>query len=217
MATVDPRFLTLLGHELRAPAGVVGGYLALLERDASLTPAQRRAVEGARQAQRVIVDILDDARRLADGATPAAAHGPAVRLAAVTEALAVLASSASIGVTIAEPLPPAAVEGPADVLASALFAVARAVTREHGADVVCSAAVEERHPRAILLRMCPAETAADASADRVDFQALRSGLGLALLVAQARIERLGGTLHDLRRGDARAGVEITLPVHGADV
>lgn len=215
MATVDPRFLTLLGHELRAPAGVVGGYLALLERDPSLTGAQRRAVEGARQAQRVIVEILDDARRLVDAATPAAANAPTVRLPVVTEALAVLASSAGIGVTIAESLPVASVEGPADVLASALFAVARAVTREHGADVVCSAAIDGQHPHEVRLRMCPVAAAVDGVADRADFHALRSGLGLALLVAQARIERLGGTLHDLRCGGARAGIEVTLPLHGA--
>ena len=58
-----PPLLALLGHELRAPAGVVGGYLALLEqgRD-SLTPDQQKALAGARKAQQALVDALDDLR-----------------------------------------------------------------------------------------------------------------------------------------------------------
>ena len=70
--------VSLLGHELRAPAGVIGGYLTLIERALDrLTPEQQQAVAGARRAQHRLVEILDDASRLtvawrAD--TPAPTH-----------------------------------------------------------------------------------------------------------------------------------------------
>ena len=53
------QLLALLGHELRAPAGVVGGYLALLEqgRD-SLTPDQQKALAGARKAQQALAIVI---------------------------------------------------------------------------------------------------------------------------------------------------------------
>ncbi len=57
--------LALIGHELRAPAGVVGGYLALLEHGHdTLTPEQQKALAGARRAQQSLVEALDDLRRL---------------------------------------------------------------------------------------------------------------------------------------------------------
>jgi signal transduction histidine kinase len=57
--------VSLLGHELRAPAGIIGGYLTLIERSQdSLTPDQQQAVAGARRAQHRLVEILDDASRL---------------------------------------------------------------------------------------------------------------------------------------------------------
>lgn len=213
MAPVDPRILTLLGHELRAPAGVVGGYLAMLERDATLTLQQRRAIDGARQAQQVIVEILDDVRRLAESATPSAGHAPAVALSAVAEALAMQASSAGLGITITPPVPMLSLEGPSDALATALFAVARAVTREHGADVTCRMAVDASNAGHVLVQMRPTGADEQAPLQRSSFHDLRTGLGLAILLAQARIERLGGTLHDLHREAERAGVEIRLPVH----
>ena len=59
------QLLSLLGHELRAPAGVIGGYLALIERErARLSPTQQQALDGARRGQQAIVETLDDLRRL---------------------------------------------------------------------------------------------------------------------------------------------------------
>ena len=64
MPTHDsPGLLTLLGHELRAPAGVIGGYLTMIERH-PLGPDQTRALDGARRAQQTVIEILDDVRRL---------------------------------------------------------------------------------------------------------------------------------------------------------
>ena len=64
MTTRDsPSLLALLGHELRAPAGVIGGYLTMIERQ-PLTPDQLRALDGARRAQQAMIDVLDDVRRL---------------------------------------------------------------------------------------------------------------------------------------------------------
>jgi hypothetical protein len=84
MTTPDsPGLLTLLGHELRAPAGVIGGYLTMLERH-PLTPDQERALDGARRAQQTLVEILDDVRRLVDVWRD---EGPAARRLPLTDVL----------------------------------------------------------------------------------------------------------------------------------
>ena len=52
MTTRDsPSLLTLLGHELRAPAGVIRRVPDGCSNGPPLTPDQERALDGARRAQ----------------------------------------------------------------------------------------------------------------------------------------------------------------------
>ena len=134
--------VSLLGHELRAPAGVIGGYLTLIERALDrLTPEQQQAVAGARRAQHRLVEILDDASRLtaawrADAPAPLALAADTliadVRATAAAQGLALTAST-----NIEAPL---RVTASRVAVAEALVAVAAAVAREHGADVTLTVA-----------------------------------------------------------------------------
>jgi signal transduction histidine kinase len=76
--------LALLGHELRAPAGVVGGYLALLEQSRdSLTPDQQKALAGgARRSRRSWTDSTTCDGSPCRGGPTGAAHRVALPILA---------------------------------------------------------------------------------------------------------------------------------------
>lgn len=215
MTTRDsPNLLTLLGHELRAPAGVIGGYLTMLERH-PLTPEQERALDGARRAQHTLIDVLDDVRRLVDVWRD---DGPAVRrLPLVVILERTVARCAELDVDLDVSIPPDAdfsVAANDDLLVQSLAAIATAVAREHGAPVVCDVTREQpASARAFaLLAFLPRDRPLPADPTRVEFHHLRPGLGLRLVVALEHVRRAGGDAHDLVSGDRPAGVELRLPL-----
>ena len=201
--------LSLLGHELRAPAGVVGGYLALIERERErLSPTQQQALDGARRGQQAIVEALDDLRRLTRAwaaedeplvATAADQLSHAARQAAELRRLAVtIQCETAVSVTR---------RGRDTALAEALATVAEAVARETGCPVVITTSVDDD---GVTWRVRPEDPGRGATAAE-PFDRWRAGLGVRLVTAVTLIEASGGTLTDLRVDGARAGVDVRLP------
>jgi K+-sensing histidine kinase KdpD len=207
--------LSLLGHELRAPAGVVGGYLALLEQQADrLTPQQRQALAGARRGQLAIVEALDDLRRLTSAWK--ADDEPLTSMTVTHLAAEMTRVARERGVEVAIE----AVEGVAVVrrgrdaaLAESLVTVAEAVAREADGAVAAAAAVDDG---ALVWRLRFAARGPAEDTVRVPFDMWRPGLGVRLVTATAVVESAGGRLDDVRSLDGlRVGVDVTLPLAGA--
>ncbi len=203
--------LSLLGHELRSPAGVIGGYLILIERAGSaLSPEQQQALAGARRAQQRLVEILDDASRLVktwkadDGVTAvfdlAEVLGDVEATAAAQslpfEVAARDAAPVRLGVTRA-------------ALADAVAAVAAAVAREHGVNARLT--VSRPGPGVVTCHVRAAGSGGDADARgtvREPFNQLRSGLGLRLVVAATVLAGAGGRVEEVVVQGKRVGVDI---------
>jgi K+-sensing histidine kinase KdpD len=206
--------LRLLGHELRAPAGVIGGALTMLGRQ-TVDADQERTIELAQRAHQQVVDILDDVRRLVEvrraevpQARSYALVGLLDRVAEACEALAI-----ELEVSI-HPDADFSVMADADALVQAITACALAVSREHAAPVVCDVTREGpgRAQAFAVLAFLPRGRNFRADPTRVEFHTLRPGLGLRLVVAAEYIGRVGGKAWDLVSGDQPAGIEMRLPL-----
>jgi len=206
--------LSLLGHELRAPAGVIGGYLTLIERGTDrLSPEQVQALAGTRRAQQRLVEILDDASRLV--ATLKADEGVPVTL----DLSAVLADVAAAAAAHGLPLTTAASDGaPVRItaarpaIAEAVAAVAGAVAREHGVDARLT--VSRPAPGAVACHIRAAGGIGDVDPPgtmREPFQQLRPGLGLRVVVAATVLAAAGARVDEVLVQGKRAGVDITFP------
>lgn len=206
--------VSLLGHELRAPAGVIGGYLTLIERALDrLTPEQQQAVAGARRAQHQLVDILDDVSRL----TTAWRADPPAPLLLATDVLIddVRATSAAHGLDLTATTStdaPLRVTAARAAVAEALVMVAAAVAREHGAGVTLTLAPPVNGLVPCQMRVA-AEVAPHDAADttREPFNLLRPGLGLRLAVAATALVQAGAHLEEVLVHGRRAGVDVTFP------
>ncbi len=202
--------LSLLSHELRAPAGVIGGYLSLLESSPdNLSPAQQQAVAGARRAQQRVVDILDDTSRLvALWRSPAMAPAP-VSSQDVADAVTVAALPASLGLIWEASVDHLILlNAPASRVAEAVVAVAAAVAREHDTAVRLAGSATESH---VVWTIRPATASTATGLAAAPFNPLRPGLGLGLVVAATWLAAAGATLHDMLDGGAAAGADVTFP------
>lgn len=200
--------LSLTGHELRAPAGVLGGYLSLLEKHlADLPPSHQRALAGARRAQLRVIELLDEMRQLT-----AIWHEPAAGLpprTPVAEIAALFASGATEVVTEVSPdlaSLPGEVALSRDGLRAVIDALAQTVVREHGGIVRCRATWE---PRSYHLDVT-SPTPPDDELPRQPFTRYRGGLGLLLVKAFAIVEGVGGSIDTVGDG-AERGLRATLP------
>ena len=206
--------LALLGHELRAPAGVVGGYLALLEQGrASLTPDQQRALAGARKAQQALVEGLDDLRRLTVSWRAEAEPLTWVALPMLAQEIRAIADARGVPLTLDAPATVGVPQRGRDhALAEGIVTIAEAVGREHGAAVVVTTAIEAS---SLVWRVRPAGAGTDTDAAHREFDLWRPGLGVRLVAAAVTIAASHGTLADLRVGDERHGVDVTFDLAAA--
>lgn len=206
--------LSLLGHELRAPVGVVGGYLALLEQGRDkLTPDQQKAVAGARRAQQSMVDALDDLRRLTVAWRSDAEPVSWVALPRLVEEVLQLAAARGVPLTVHSVAAVAVPRRGRDTaLAEALVALAEAVAREHGVDAVADTDVDQGD---LVWRVRPVGANAAAPAIAHDFDMWRAGLGVRVVAATVAIAASHGTIVDLRVGEARYGVSVRFDLSGA--
>ena len=215
MTTRDsPSLLALLGHELRAPAGVIGGYLTMIERQ-PLTPDQARALDGARRAQEAMIDILDDVRRLVEVWRDEASAARGLPLTDVLDRTVARCADADVDLEVSiHPEADLSVTANRDALVQALAALATTVAREHGAPVVCDVTREGpgRAHAFALLSFLPRGKNFRAEPKRVEFHHLRPGLGLRLIVAVEHVRHAGGDVHDLVSDKSPAGIELRLPI-----
>lgn len=200
--------LSLTGHELRAPAGVLGGYLSLLEKHAEDLPANhQRALAGARRAQLKVIELLDEMRRLA--AVWQEPEGGVGGSSAVASIASLFASGGTDVVTEVAPdiaTLPGEVPLTRESLRTVLDALAQTVVREHGGVVRCRVAWEPG--------WCHVDVTSPGVPDdelpRPPFTRYRGGLGLLLVMAFAIVEGVGGTIGPLA-DDAGRGLRATLP------
>lgn len=207
------QLLSLTGHELRAPAGVLGGYLSLLEKHAAeLPPNHQRALAGARRAQQKVIELLDEMRRLA-----AVWHEPGAGLTPRTP-VATIASFFASGATdvVTEVAPeiasmPGEVPLTRDALRTVVDALTQTVVREHGGVLRCRTSWEPRWCHIDVTSSVPP----DDDWPRPPFTRYRGGLGLLLVIAFALVEGAGGSIGAI--GDERArGLRATLPWSPSD-
>jgi hypothetical protein len=201
--------LSLTGHELRAPTGVLGGYLALLEKHAAkLAPDHQRALAGARRAQQRVLEILDEMRHVAS-IWHGTASGPATRtpIAAIAS---LLASGATDVVTEVSPdvaSTPGDVPFTRDALFVVIDALLQAVVREHGGIVRCRVVWQPGHCEIEMTSTTPP----DDSLPRPPFSRYRGGLGLTLIRAFALVEGVGGRIDTLGGDESPPGLRATVP------
>jgi hypothetical protein len=201
--------LSLTGHELRAPTGVLGGYLALLEKNAAaLTPDHQRALAGARRAQQRVLEILDELRHVAS-IWHGTASGPAPRTP-----VAAIASLLAAGATdVVTEVAPEVASTPGDLplsreaLGVVVDALLQAVVREHGGVVRCRVIWQ---PGECDIDVTSA-TPADYNLPRPTFSRYRGGLGLMLIRAFALVEGVGGRIEPLVGDGPGPGLRATVP------
>lgn len=204
--------LSLLGHELRAPAGVLGGYLALIDRGRErLSADQQQAMAGARRAQERLVEILDDAGRLVSTWQAQEAVPHALALGPVLAHVSDTASAQGLALTIDAPPDGWLRAGASSVaLGEAIVAVAAAVAREHGTRVTIAVGGTEPESTTLQIRAAgTGESTPAAAAVREPFNAWRPGLGLRLVVAATVLADAGARLDEVLVQATRVGVDIT--------
>ena len=215
--------LSLLAHELRAPAGVMGGYLALLDKaDGQLSSEQQAAVSGARRAQQRLVEILDDISQLvAEWRAEAVAAG-ALALAPLIDDVRAVAKARELALTVAAPFEAAVLARASQAtVADAVVSVAAAVAREHGVGVQVTVHLAQGHdsgnPSGVADVCLTWQIRADgarlethaAGSEREPFNLWRPGLGLRLVVAATTLVNAGARLDEVLVEGARVGVDIT--------
>ena len=211
--------LSLAVHELRTPAGVVGGYLRMLQRDQTpLSELQRKMVDEAeRSCQRLIALIaeLSEIQKL---------DANLVELARQElDAFPVMAEAAqgvrepderSVRLEVRGKPAGASMQGDVIRLRAAFAAIYRASLREMPANttVIVDRRLDRRQgvQSAVLIIAAEENVQAAYDAEPVPFDEKRGGLGLALPIACRVIERHRGRIWSPAGGRASAIVSLRL-------
>jgi signal transduction histidine kinase len=211
--------LSLAVHELRTPAGVVGGYLRMLQRgEAPLSELQRKMVDEAeRSCQRLVALIaeLSEIQKLDANLVKLAQQG--------LDAFPVMAEAASgvhepdernVRLEIRGHSSGASMAGDVTRLRAAFAAIYRASLREMPANttVIADRRLDRRQgvPSAVLVIAAEANVQAAYDAEPVPFDEKRGGLGLTLPIACRVIERHRGRIWSPVGGRAAAIVSFPL-------
>jgi signal transduction histidine kinase len=207
--------LSLTGHELRAPTGVLGGYLSLIEkRAATLSPDHQRALAGARRAQQRLVQLLDELRSISALWNAEAARRPAVRTPIATVATLLASGATDVVVEWSHDAGslPGEVALTSEELRIVLDALAQAVVREHGGVLRCRLTRDTFWCQLDVVSTTPA----DDVLPRPPFSRYRGGLGLTLVRAFALVERASGRIEVIEVDGVARGVRATLPLVADD-
>ncbi len=216
------QLLSLIVHELRTPANVVGGYLRMLQRDAdpSLSDRQRKMVDEAeRSCQRFVAFIgeLSDIQKL-DSQTIQLAQQPVELFSLVQDVATEVERSHEFEVRLGfqGPSNGASVRGDVMWLGRAFSAILRAVLRElpPNATAVVHRRIDTRQGRESASVVIAAEELAEIARQgaAVAFDEKRGGLGLALPLARRIIERHGGGVWSPPGDAGRAAAIVSLPL-----
>jgi signal transduction histidine kinase len=211
------QLLSLISHEVRAPLGVIRGYLRMLQQQsAELSDSHRQAVAAALKAGDRATELLNQVSALArlhrHEVTPSLAQTawqPLLR-AAIHE----VAMPAEPVVTVhVGDVPEVAVMADADMLRVAIAALVTAVVKAQAADarVHLLGHHELRDGvRGVVLTIAPMERLAATHVDR-PLDLSRGGLGLELAIAAYLIEAHRGHVHERREQERFVGVIVWLP------
>jgi signal transduction histidine kinase len=219
-------FLSLLVHELRTPANVVGGYLRMLQRDAEgLGERQRKMIDEAeRSCQRLVAMIaeLSEIQKL-DADILQLVHEPFDLFPLVQRIVDEVKKREEfeVGIELHGPSDGAPIRGDAGRLESALSGILRAVIRElpPPTTVVVNRQIDARQKRSAVIAIAEKGVLADAYKDSgIPFDEKRGGLGLAVPLARRIVERHGGSIFSPEgRGRSIAIVRLPLWDQGSGV
>jgi signal transduction histidine kinase len=212
-------FLSLLVHELRTPANVVGGYLRMLQRDAEgLGERQRKMIDEAeRSCQRLVAMIaeLSEIQKL-DADMIQLVHEPfdlfplAQRIVDEVKKR----EEFEVGIELHGPSDGAPIRGDVGRLESALSGILRAVIRElpPPTTVVVNRQIDARQKRSAVIAIAEKGVLADSYKDSgIPFDEKRGGLGLAVPLARRIVERHGGSVFS-PEGQGRSIAIVRLPL-----
>ena len=216
-------FLSLVVHELRTPANVVGGYLRMLQRDAeALGERQRKMVDEAeRSCQRLVAIVaeLSEIQKL-DADIIQLVQEPFDLFPLLQRIVDDVKrrEEFEVGVELQGPSEGAPIRGDAARLESALSAILRAVLRElpPSTSVVVNRQIDARQKRSAVIAIAEKGVLADAHKDSgIPFDEKRGGLGLAVPLARRIVERHGGSVFS-PEGQGRSIAIVRLPLGESD-
>jgi signal transduction histidine kinase len=215
-------FLSLVVHELRTPANVVGGYLRMLQRDAEgLGERQRKMIDEAeRSCQRLVAIVaeLSEIQKL-DADIIQLVQEPFDLFPLLQRIVDDVKrrEEFEVGVELQGPTEGAPIRGDAARLESALSAILRAVLRElpPSTSVVVNRQIDARQRRSAVIAIAEKRVLADAYKDSgIPFDEKRGGLGLAVPLARRIVERHGGSVFS-PEGQGRSIAIVRLPLGDA--
>lgn len=216
------QLLSLAVHEMRTPAGIVGGYLRMLQRDATapLNERQRKMVgEAERSCQRLLelIGELSEVQKLdAERVDLAQQSFDVFTLIERAAAAVQLPESRGVRLELRGPSDGAPARGDVTRLQRAYTAVFRAILREvpENSCVVGERRLEARAGTCAALLVIADEARLHGAwtAEAAPFDEERGGLGLALPIARRVIERHGGRIWSPPGEDARSVAILSLPI-----
>lgn len=216
-------FLSLVVHELRTPANVVGGYLRMLQHDAEgLSERQRKMVDEAeRSCQRLVAMIaeLSEIQKL-DADIIQLVQEPFDLFPLVQRIVDEMKrrEEFEVGIELRGPSEGAPIRGDAARLESALSGILRAVLRElpPPTTVIVNRQIDARQKRSAVIAIAEKGALADAHTDNgIPFDEKRGGLGLAVPLARRIVERHGGSVFS-PEGPGRSIAIVRLPLGESD-
>jgi signal transduction histidine kinase len=202
-----PQLLSLAVHELRTPAGVVGGYLRMLLRDTDppVSDRQRKMIEEAEKSYARLVALVAELSEISklDAGLVAIKRLSLDLFALVQDVAGHVHEASDRGVRLELQGNDAGtlITGDPDRLRSAFDAIFRAVMREQAGPctVVIDRRIDTREGRSSAVILTAAQervqtmNAANSAASG-PFDDKRGGLGLALPLAKRVIEAHGGQI-----------------------
>ena len=211
------RLLSLISHEIRAPVGVMRGYLRLLEQQAGLTDPQRTAVAAGLRAGDRAEEILGQISALArlerGEGQPSLKPVPVGPLLNAVAASVPLPADPVVTVHVAD-TPEVSVLGDESMMRTALRGVATAVVRAQAADgkVYLLAQADQEGPGGGLkITVTTMEPVTDARVERT-LDMSRGGLGLDLALAAFIIEAHNGRVLERRAETRLTAMVVWLPL-----
>jgi signal transduction histidine kinase len=212
------RVLSLISHEVRAPLGVMRGYLRLLEQQGrELSERHRRAVTAALRASERATELLEQVSDLARlqrrETTPALRSVPLEPLLRAAADAVSLPPDPIIAIRVG-PTPAVSLHADDSLLRLALAGLISAVARAQPLDTQVGLVAHQEQQsgiRGICLTIA-ADQPLSYTRDERPLDLTRGGLGLVLPIAACVIEAHHGTVREQREGDRLVGVMAWLPL-----
>lgn len=211
------RLLSLISHEVRAPLGVMRGYMRLLEQQGTeLSESHRHAVAAALKAGERAAEILGQVSALArlqhDDARPALKPTPLEPLLRAAVHAVAMPPEPIVTVHVGD-TPPVSVAADEDLLRLALAALTSAVVRAQAMDcrVYLLTHEEPLDDRPGVTLTIATTDVVQASIQRVPLDLMRGGLGLDLPIAASIIAAHHGSVSEQRGHDRFAGIAAWVP------